>query len=88
VPIGERILVEFSMASLGVPLSPDFLRECMAVGKERCWRVFQSQPEFSQLPAHVQTELKAKHFFGELQMRSDFRVARLYHFSYEKSQVW
>jgi hypothetical protein len=58
VPIGEEILEEFTMVSLGVPLSKHFLTEVIALGMERAWRVFQTQTEFNDLSTALQCEMK------------------------------
>jgi hypothetical protein len=66
VPIGEHILEEFTMVSLCVPVSKNFLKECFEVGKERCWRMFFTQQEFVDLPTSSQLEIKSCHLFSIL----------------------
>ena len=60
VPIGKDILEEFTMFSLGVPLSKSFIKHVVALGSERTWRIFLTQPEFSNLPANAQYEMKCQ----------------------------
>jgi hypothetical protein len=60
VPIGDEILEEFTMFSLGVPLSKSFMKQVVALGSERTWRIFLTQPEFTNLPTKAQFEVKSR----------------------------
>jgi len=57
VPMGEEILKEFAMYSLGVPLSKSHLSRVFAVSNERIWRILQTQSEFLDLTFQLQLQL-------------------------------
>ncbi len=57
VPMGEEIMEEFAMYSLGVPLSKRYLSRVFAVYNERIWRIFQAQTEFLELSFQLQLQL-------------------------------
>ena len=57
VPIGEELLEEFTMFSLGVPLSKSYLKSVMSLGLERARRMFQAQPQFTVLPTKYQLDI-------------------------------
>jgi len=59
VPIPSDILEEFTMVNLGVPLSKHYFAETTALGMERAWKIFLTQPECSSLPVSIQTEIKS-----------------------------
>lgn len=59
VPIGDEMLKEFFMYSLGVPLSRKYMKSVVSITLERIWRVFNIHPEFKELPCQVQRELMA-----------------------------
>jgi hypothetical protein len=57
VPVGEEVMEEFAMYSLGVPLSKRYLSRVFAVYHERIWRIFQTHSEFLDLPFQLQMQL-------------------------------
>ena len=52
--IGDDIINEFFMYSLGVPLSRKYMKGVISVTMERMWRVFNIHPEFKELPSQTQ----------------------------------
>ncbi len=60
VAVSDRIIKGFAMLSFGVPLTKQVLVEAVALGKERCWRAFLTQPEFHSLSAPVKFLTKEK----------------------------
>ncbi len=60
VPMGDEILDEIAMFTLGVPLSKSFIKVNLALGQERTWRIFLTQPEFVNLPPMLRQEMKCK----------------------------
>jgi hypothetical protein len=57
VSMGEEIMEEVAMYSLGVPLSKRYLSRVFAVCHERVWRIFQTQSEFLDLTFQLQRQL-------------------------------
>jgi len=57
VSMGEEIMDEVAMYSLGVPLSKSYLSNVFAVCNERVWRIFQTQSEFLDLTFQLQLQL-------------------------------
>jgi hypothetical protein len=51
VPVGEYILNEFAMFSLGVPLSKNYFTGVTAIAFERIRRMCCTQPGYADLPA-------------------------------------
>jgi len=52
------------MFSLGVPLSKSFIKQVVSLGAERTWRIFLTQPEFSNMPAIAQFGVKCQKLFS------------------------
>ena len=59
VPIGDEMLNEFSMYSLGVPLSRRYMKSVVSITLERMWRVLRVHPEFQELSGQGQRDLMA-----------------------------
>jgi hypothetical protein len=57
VTIGDEIVNEFFMYSLGVPLSRKYMKGVISVTMERMWRVLNIHPEFKELPLQTQRGL-------------------------------
>lgn len=57
VSLGEEIIQEFFMHSLGVPLSKSYCFRLFSAILERMHRIYKTQPDFLQLPNHVQNEM-------------------------------
>lgn len=57
VPIGDEMLNEFSMYSLGVPLSRRYMKSVFSITLERMWRVLRVHPEFQELSGQAQREV-------------------------------
>ena len=66
VPIADDTLGEIAMFTLGVPLSKNFIKVNLALGHERTWRIFLTQPEFVNLPPFLRHEIKCKNIFSAL----------------------
>ena len=60
VPIGEYVMNEFMMYSLGVPLSKNYFAAATSIGLERIFRMSKTQSAFSEIPAFERTRI-----FGE-----------------------
>ena len=60
VTIGDEIMNEFFMYSLGVPLSKKYMKNVVTLTLERMWRVFNIHQEFRELPVSTQRQLMAK----------------------------
>ena len=56
IPMGEEIVYEFMMYSLGVPLSKKYMPSVFSIVNERLVRIFKMHPEFEEL--HVRAQLK------------------------------
>lgn len=59
VTIGDEILNEFFMFSLGVPLSRNYMKSVISITLERVWRLFNAHPDFEELPSHSQLDMMA-----------------------------
>ena len=59
VPIGDELLHEFLMFSLGVPLSKNWLRTYLSTVERRVKQILHSVPEFQHLPDDVKEEIVA-----------------------------
>jgi len=59
VAIGDEMLNEFSMYSLGVPLSRRYMKSVVSITLERMWRVLRVHPEFQELSSQAQREVMA-----------------------------
>ena len=66
VPIGEDLLKEFSMYSLGVPLSKSYMKNGLSMGMERVWRMLRIHQEFSNLTTLNQLDILACQGFAVL----------------------
>ena len=66
VPIGEELLKEFSMYSLGVPLSKSYMKNGLSMGMERVWRMLRIHQEFSNLTTLNQLDILACQGFAVL----------------------
>jgi hypothetical protein len=60
VSIGEELLNEFTMYSLGVPLSKSYMKTALSFGMERVWRMFKTHSEFTSLPTVYQGDILAQ----------------------------
>ena len=56
IPVGEEIVYEFMMYSLGVPLSKKYMPTLFSILNERLVRIFKMHPEFEELP--IRSQLK------------------------------
>lgn len=57
VPVGESLMQEFMMFSLGVPLSKSYMGNFFSIIRERCWRMLKVHQDFEDMP--METQLKA-----------------------------
>ena len=60
VTIGDEMINEFFMYSLGVPLSKKYMKNVVSLTLERMWRVYNIHHEFKELPGSTQRELMAR----------------------------
>jgi hypothetical protein len=60
VSIGDEMLNEFTMYSLGVPLSRRYMRNVVSITLERMLRVLNIHPEFKELSSQTQREVIAR----------------------------
>jgi len=60
VSLGDQMIKEFIMTSVGIPLPRDHMANIFAIFLERIWRVYRIHPEFLEMPTHQQKELITK----------------------------
>ena len=59
IPVGDELLQEFMMFSLGVPLSKKSLPSYLSTVEKRMRKILQGIPEFLELTEDVQREIEA-----------------------------
>jgi len=52
VSLGDQMIKEFIMTSVGIPLPRDHMANIFAIFLERIWRVYRIHPEFLEMPTH------------------------------------
>jgi len=57
VPAGEYLLNEFTMFSLGVPLSKNYFATITSLGSERLFRMSKTESAFTALPVSEQSRI-------------------------------
>ena len=68
VPIGENVMHEFMMYSLGVPLSRSYMATFFSILRERIWRIFKVHPEFDVLLGESQLKALTENGFSGIAM--------------------